>query len=75
MILGFEFKEFFIAISTPPPFLLNFLGLLGSIGWEEEEQSNRKVLYICSGRISLFVIVDLSQVSFKMTTSGDVLKM
>ena len=46
MILGFKFKEFFIAMSTPPPLLLNFFGLLGSNGWEEGDRSNRNILYL-----------------------------
>ena len=38
---GFKFNELFIAISTPPPFSLNFLGLLGSGGCVSLVRSSR----------------------------------
>ena len=53
------------AISTPPPFLLNLLGLRGSMGCVFCDLSSLKTLY-SQGRISLLNTVGFSQVSFKI---------
>ena len=64
-------------MSTPPPLVLNLLGLagsVGSVGWNNADRSTRKILYKSEGRISLSVIEGLSHVSFRIIRSGEVLK-
>ena len=59
-----------MAMRTPPPFLVNYLGSSGSTGCEVVDLSQRNILYKLLGMISLSFIVDFNQVSFSIIISG-----